>query len=88
MDNILELANLQIDYYHSLKKLKVWRIFSIYSTCTIFEEENTKNIEKFLEENKDFEVEEINLPSNIESIKDNLGGFTILDKYLDGILHY
>ena len=84
MDNILELANLQREILSSAsKKLKVGGHL-VYSTCTIFEEENTKNIEKFLEENKDFEVEGINLPSNVESIKDNLGGLTILDKYLDG----
>ena len=84
MDNILELANLQREILSSAsKKLKVGGHL-VYSTCTIFGEENTKNIEKFLEENKDFEVEGINLPSNVESIKDNLGGLTILDKYLDG----
>lgn len=82
--NIEELAKLQYEILNSsAKKVKNGGCL-IYSTCTIFSEENTDNARKFLEENKDFVVEEVILPENVEYTSDDLGGKIILDKYLDG----
>ena len=49
----------------------------IYSTCTITYEENTRNIEKFLNERKDFKVEKLFVPENVEGDYDKFGGFSI-----------
>lgn len=84
MSNVEELSSLQLDILNSSsKKLKIGGEL-IYSTCTIFKEENTENVRKFLEMNKDFSVVEIDLPQNVSHITDDLGGKIILDEYLDG----
>ncbi|MEG1364693.1 MAG: 16S rRNA (cytosine(967)-C(5))-methyltransferase RsmB, partial [Cetobacterium sp.] len=44
---------------------------------TIFREENTDNIKKFLEENQNFSVMKIEIPENISGEFDELGGFFI-----------
>lgn len=50
----------------------------VYSTCTIFPEENEKNIEKFLGEHKDFELE----PFSVGDFECPEGMFTFLpDEY-------
>lgn len=84
MTSVEDLSKLQYEILtSSAKKVKNGGCL-IYSTCTIFSEENTDNARKFLEENKDFVVEEIILPENVEYTSDDLGGKIILDKYLDG----
>ena len=47
----------------------------VYSTCTLYREENEGVIERFLERNKDFELEEIEIPSPI--IHKNSGYITL-----------
>lgn len=82
--NMEELSELQhLILLECSKKLKIGGTL-VYSTCTIFDEENKDNLNKFLEENKNFEVEDIKLPENIEYIKDEFGGITIIDPILDG----
>lgn len=83
-NNIEELSKLQyLILLECSKKLKLGGTL-VYSTCTIFDEENINNLNKFLKKNKNFRVEEMKLPENIEYIKDELGGLTILDPILDG----
>lgn len=58
--------------------------YLIYSTCTFTKNENTNNVEYFI--NKyNLKVEELEIPSNIEVIKDQFGGVYISPKnsYLD-----
>lgn len=83
-DTINELAILQYDILTSAsKKLKTGGIL-LYSTCTIFSEENIENVKRFLKENKNFETVEVTLPENVGFIEDEIKGKTIIDKYLDG----
>lgn len=84
MKNVKELSQLQYDILSSSSKRLKKGGKLIYSTCTLLQEENKDNLAKFLGEHKDYEVEEINIPENVEYIKDDLGGITIIDKYLDG----
>ena len=59
MSNIEELAILQQEILTSVSQtLKVGGEL-VYSTCTIFDEENTNNIKKFLENNSNFSVVKI-----------------------------
>ncbi|WP_297487808.1 16S rRNA (cytosine(967)-C(5))-methyltransferase RsmB [uncultured Cetobacterium sp.] len=78
MSNIEELAILQQEILTSVSQtLKVGGEL-VYSTCTIFNEENTNNIKKFLENNSNFSVVKIQLPEDIN------GGFII--NYTEEIL--
>ena len=82
--NIDELAVLQYDVLTSAaKKLKIGGTL-VYSTCTIFSEENIDNVKKFLSKNPNFETVEVVLPENVSFIEDEIKGKTIVDKYLDG----
>ena len=82
--NIDELAVLQYDILTSAaKKLKIGGTL-VYSTCTIFSEENIDNVKKFLSENPNFETVEVVLPENVSFIEDEIKGKTIVDKFLDG----
>lgn len=82
--NIDELSELQYEILTSAaKKLKTGGTL-VYSTCTIFSEENVENVKKFLSENPNFETVEVSLPTNVSFIEDEIKGKTIIDKYLDG----
>ncbi|BDU50201.1 16S rRNA (cytosine(967)-C(5))-methyltransferase RsmB [Haliovirga abyssi] len=84
--NIKELAKLQEEILENVSKsLKVGGEL-IYSTCTIFNEENGDNIKKFLENNKEFKVEKIELDDNINYSYDEIGGIKIgyKEEFLDG----
>ena len=75
--NVEELANLQLEILESVSEcLKIGGEL-IYSTCTIFKKENTDNIEKFLNKNKNFSVIKIEIPENISGQFDRFGGFLI-----------
>ena len=50
----------------------------IYCTCSIFNEENHQNIEKFIAENDDFHISKINNKNIPENFINKLGGITIL----------
>ena len=58
----------------------------IYSTCTFSKNENTNNIQYFLEKYEDLEILEVGIPENIETVRDEFGGVYISYKneYLDG----
>jgi len=58
----------------------------VYSTCTFSKNENTNNIQYFLEKYEDLEIMEVEIPENIDNIRDEFGGIYISYKneYLDG----
>ena len=58
----------------------------VYSTCTFSKNENTNNIQYFLEKYEDLEIMEVEIPENIDNIRDEFGGIYISykNKYLDG----
>ena len=58
----------------------------VYSTCTFSKNENTNNIQYFLKKYKDLEILEVEIPEDIENIRDEFGGVYISykNKYMDG----
>ncbi|ALQ36430.1 16S rRNA (cytosine(967)-C(5))-methyltransferase RsmB [Fusobacterium hwasookii] len=76
-ENIEELAKLQLEILNSAADILKDGGELIYSTCTITDEENTNNIEKFLEERKEFKVEKLRIPQSVLGDYDKLGGFCI-----------
>ena len=58
----------------------------VYSTCTFSKNENTNNIQYFLEKYEDLEILEVDIPEDIEHIRDEFGGVYISykNKYMDG----
>ena len=76
-ENIEELAKLQLEILNSAADILKDGGELIYSTCTITDEENTNNIEKFLKERTDFKVEKLYIPENVSGDYDTLGGFCI-----------
>ena len=92
-----KIYNLTSDDIKNLKKLQK-KIFDsayaclnddgiiLYSTCTFTENENTNNLKYFLEKYDDLKVEEIKVPENVITNKDEFGGTYISYKnqYLDG----
>ena len=76
-ENIEELASLQLEILNSAADILKDGGELIYSTCTIISQENTENVEKFLNERKEFKVKALNIPENVSGEYDNLGGFSI-----------
>ena len=76
-ENIEELSKLQLEILNSAADILKDGGELIYSTCTITDEENTNNIEKFLKEREEFKVEKLYIPKNISGDYDSLGGFCI-----------
>ena len=76
-ENVEELAKLQLEILNSAADILKDGGELIYSTCTITDEENTNNIEKFLEERKEFKVEKLHIPESVLGNYDSLGGFCI-----------
>ena len=76
-ENIEELAKLQLEILNSAADILKDGGELIYSTCTITNEENTNNIEKFLEERKEFKVEKLRIPESVLGDYDKFGGFCI-----------
>ena len=58
----------------------------VYSTCTFSKNENTNNLQYFLEKYEDLEIMEVEIPENIDNTRDEFGGIYISYKneYLDG----
>ena len=58
----------------------------VYSTCTFSKNENTNNIQYFLEKYENLEIMEVEIPENIDNTRDEFGGIYISYKneYLDG----
>lgn len=86
MDNVEELAQLQAEILTAASKVLKVGGEMVYSTCTIFKEENTDNLKKFLDANPNYEVVDIEMPSNVKGHFDSLGGYSIdyREEYLDG----
>lgn len=80
------LVKIQREILLSVTKLLKKGGEMVYSTCTIFNEENTDNIEWFLNTNKNFAAVDIVLPDGIDTEKDRFGGIKITykNRYLDG----
>ena len=76
-ENIEELALLQLEILNSAADILKDGGELIYSTCTIISQENTENLEKFLNERKEFKVKALNIPENVSGEYDKLGGFSI-----------
>lgn len=77
MNNVYDLSTLQYEILDSAAfSLKVGGEL-VYSTCTIFSEENTDNIIKFLDNHKNFSVVKFTLPQNVNGHFDSIGGFLI-----------
>ena len=76
-ENIEELASLQLEILNSAADILKDGGEIIYSTCTIISQENTENVEKFLNERKEFKVKALNIPENVSGEYDKLGGFSI-----------
>lgn len=76
-ENVEELASLQLEILNSAADILKDGGELIYSTCTIISQENTENIEKFLNERKEFKIKALNIPENVSGEYDKLGGFSI-----------
>ena len=76
-ENVEELASLQLEILNSTADILKDGGELIYSTCTIISQENTENVEKFLNERKEFKVKALNIPENVSGEYDKLGGFSI-----------
>lgn len=77
MANVHELSTLQYEILESASSVLKVGGEIVYSTCTIFSEENTDNITKFLDNHKNFSVLKISLPENVNGHFDSVGGFLI-----------
>ena len=77
MDNIEELAQLQYEILSAASEVVKVGGELVYSTCTITDEENINNVERFLKENKNFSVEKLYIPENVLGSYDKFGGFQI-----------
>ena len=76
-ESVEELAKLQLEILNSAADILKDGGELIYSTCTITDEENTNNIEKFLKEREEFKVEKLYILENVSGDYDKLGGFCI-----------
>ena len=76
-ENVEELALLQLEILNSAADILKDGGELIYSTCTIISQENTENVEKFLNERKEFKVKALDIPENVSGEYDKLGGFSI-----------
>ena len=66
-----EISKLQYQILDNSKKYVKNNGILMYSTCTIDKRENIENINKFLNENKDFKLENISLKSSIIKTSEN-----------------
>lgn len=62
-EDIKEITKLQYDILNNCAKYLKKDGKMVYSTCSIFKEENIEIVNKFLNENSEFELEKIKLPS-------------------------
>ena len=66
-----EISKLQYQILDNSKKYLKNNVILMYSTCTIDKRENIENINKFLNENKDFKLENISLKNSIIKTSEN-----------------
>ena len=85
-ENVEELAKLQFEILESASQILKEGGELVYSTCTILEEENGKNIKKFLDKYPEFESTKLYIPENVNGTYDEVGGFTVdyKEDVLDG----
>ena len=85
-NDIKSLKKLQKKIFESAYKCLKSGGEMVYSTCTFSKNENTNNIQYFLEKYEDLEIMEVEIPENIENIRDEFGGVYISykNKYMDG----
>ncbi len=85
-NDIKNLKKLQKKIFESAYKCLKNGGEMVYSTCTFSKNENTNNIQYFLEKYEDLEIVEVEIPENVETVKDEFGGAYISykNKYLDG----
>ena len=85
-NDIKSLKKLQKKIFESAYKCLKSGGEMVYSTCTFSKNENTNNIQYFLEKYEDLEILEVEIPKNIETVRDEFGGVYISYKneYLDG----
>ena len=86
VNDIRKLKKIQKKIFDSAYKALKSNGVIIYSTCTFSKNENTNNLEYFLEKYENLEVEEVKNPNNVKTIKDEIGGvyITYENEYLDG----
>ena len=86
VNDIKSLKKLQKKIFESAYKCLKNGGEMIYSTCTFSKNENTNNIQYFLEKHEDLETVEVEMPENVDIFKDEFGGVYISykNKYLDG----
>lgn len=79
-EEIVDLPKIQLDILEKSSKYVKSGGEIIYSTCTLLKAENIEVVEKFLDRNKDFYLERINLPHAMEkySFFDNKGVLEII----------
>lgn len=85
-NDIKTLKKLQKKIFESAYKCLKSDGEMLYSTCTFSKNENTNNIQYFLEKYEDLEILEVEIPKNIKTMRDKFGGVYISYKneYLDG----
>ena len=69
--HVEEISKLQYQILDNSKKYVKNNGILMYSTCTIDKRENIENINKFLNENKDFKLENISLKNSIIKTSEN-----------------
>ena len=85
-DQIKELKKLQKKIFSSAYNALKEGGTIVYSTCTFSKNENTNNLEYFLEKYDDLKVEDVIVPENVKTEKDSSGGIYITyeNDFLDG----
>lgn len=85
-NDIKNLKKLQKKIFESAYKCLKSGGEMLYSTCTFSKNENTNNIQYFLEKYEDLEILEVEIPKNIKTMRDEFWGVYISYKneYLDG----
>lgn len=76
-ENIEELVILQREILSAAAQVLEEGGELVYSTCTIFPEENEKNVAWFLEKHPEFTAVEVEIPENVSGHRDSFGGFSI-----------
>lgn len=71
------MAKLQYEILESASEVLKVGGDLVYSTCTITDEENINNIEKFLKEHPNFTGIKPEIPDNVKGSFDKFGGFQI-----------
>ncbi len=77
-NSLKNIQKTQYDILNNMKNNLAKKGEIIYSTCSIFNDENHKNIERFIAENDDFHISKINNKNIPENFINELGGITIL----------